>query len=158
MYEGDSPLAEKRAAALALDPALLAKLLGTVELRELLDPEIIAEVHDQLRRPPRTPEELADALRRLGPLPLDEIPVPWDSLGDRVMEVRIGGRPHLAQTLDAPLLRDGLGIPVPPGVPAQVETIVDALDQLVSRWVRTRGPFVRRDLADAFGLAVSAAH
>ncbi len=158
MYEGDSPLAEKRAAALALDPALLAKLLGTVELRELLDPEIIAEVHDQLRRPPRTPEELVDALRRLGPLPLDEIPVPWNSLGDRVMEVRIGGRPHLAQTLDAPLLRDGLGIPVPPGVPAQVETIVDALEQLVSRWVRTRGPFVLRDLADAFGLAVSAAH
>jgi len=158
MYEGDSPLAEKRAAALALDPALLAKLLGTVELRELLDPEIIAEVHASLRRPPRTPEELADALRRLGPLLLAEVTVDWASLGDRVMVVRIGGVEHLAQTLDAPLLRDGLGIPVPPGVPAQVETIVDALDQLVSRWVRTRGPFVLRDLADAFGLAVSAAH
>ncbi|MFC6146102.1 ATP-dependent helicase [Corynebacterium nasicanis] len=158
MYEGDSPLAEKRAAALALDPSLLAKLLGTVELRELLDPEIIADVHASLRRPPRTPEELADALRRLGPLPLSEVDVAWEPLGDRVMVVRIGGREHLAQTLDAPLLRDGLGIPVPPGVPAQVETIIDALEQLVSRWVRTRGPFVLRDLADAFGLAVSAAH
>ncbi|MDO5512906.1 ATP-dependent helicase [Corynebacterium sp.] len=158
MYEGDSPLAEKRAAALALDPSLLAKLLGTVELRELLDPEIIAEVHASLRRPPRTPEELADTLRRLGPLPLAEIEVPWEPLGDRVMVVRIGGVDHLAQTLDAPLLRDGLGIPVPPGVPAQVETIVDALNQLVARWVRTRGPFVLRDLAADFGLAVSAAH
>ncbi|MDO5671040.1 MAG: ATP-dependent helicase [Corynebacterium sp.] len=158
MYEGDSPLAEKRAAALALDPSLLAKLLGTVELRELLDPEIIAEVHAGLRREPRTAEELADAVRRLGPLPVDSIPVDWSPLGERVMVVRIGGVEHLAQTLDAPLLRDGLGVPVPPGVPAQVETIVDALDQLVSRWVRTRGPFVLRDLADAFGLAVGAAH
>ena len=74
MYEGDSPLAEKRAAALALDPALLAKLLGTVELRELLDPEIIAEVHAQLQRTDpsrraRTTEEVADLLRVLGPIP-----------------------------------------------------------------------------------------
>ena len=171
MYEGDSPLAEKRAAALALDPTLLAKLLGTVELRELLAPEIIDEVHEQLRRRgerrARSPEELADTLRILGPVPVDELgeyttfpggPESLGSLGDRIMEVRIGGRPHLAQALDAPLLRDALGIPVPPGVPAQVGTILDALEQLVSRWVRTRGPFVLRDLADAFGLAVSAAH
>ena len=172
MYEGDSPLAEKRAAALALDPALLAKLLGAVELRELLDPEIITEVHEQLQRlgdrRARSPEELADILRILGPVPVaglpdrcsfdDPLSVARRHLAGRVMEVRIGGVPHLAQVLDAPLLRDGLGIPVPPGVPAQVETIVDALDQLVSRWVRTRGPFILRDLAHAFGLGVGAAH
>ncbi|WP_206436420.1 ATP-dependent helicase [Corynebacterium hylobatis] len=168
MYEGDSPLAEKRAAALALDPTLLAKLLGTVELRELLDPEIIAEVHEQLRRRgdrrARSPEEFADTLRVLGPIPVDELAHHTtfsgglDSLGDRIMEVRIGGRAHLAQTPDAPLLRDALGVPVPPGIPAQVDTILDALEQLVSRWVRTRGPFVLRDLAADFGLAVSAAH
>jgi len=170
MYEGDSPLAEKRAAALALDPALLAKLLGTIELRELLDPEIIAEVHAQLQRTDpsrraRTTEEVADLLRVLGPIPVDELgehtDVPLsalDQLGTRIMRVRIGGREHLAQAQDAPLLRDALGIPIPPGIPAQVATISDALPQLVSRWARTRGPFVLRDLTAAFGISVSAAH
>ena len=170
MYEGDSPLAEKRAAALALDPALLAKLLGTVELRELLDPEIIDEVHAQLQRTDpsrraRTTEEVADLLRVLGPIPVDELgehtDVPLsalDQLGTRIMRVRIGGREHLAQAQDAPLLRDALGIPIPPGIPAQVATISDALPQLVSRWARTRGPFVLRDLTEAFGISVSAAH
>ncbi|WP_080796006.1 ATP-dependent helicase [Corynebacterium pacaense] len=165
MYEGDSPLAEKRAAALALDPALLAKLLGEVELRELLDADIIAEVHRQLQRTgeraARNNEELADSLRILGPIPLDQLSrhIGFDDpdLGDRAMTVRINGRPHLAQVLDAPLLRDGLGIPVPPGVPAQVETVTDALEQLVRRWARTRGPFVAVDLAQAFGLGVAAA-
>ncbi|MGP6174974.1 ATP-dependent helicase [Corynebacterium sp. A21] len=173
MYEGDSPLAEKRAAALALDPSLLAKLLGEVELRELLAPEIIGEVHAQLQRThperrARSPEELADVLRILGPLPVEELeahcafPEPFQNallhLGDRVMSVRIGGREHLAQSLDAPLLRDALGVPVPPGVAAQVATVLDALDQLVGRFARTRGPFTLRDLAETFGLGASAAH
>lgn len=173
MYEGDSPLAEKRAAALALDPSLLAKLLGEVELRELLVPEVLGEVHAQLQRThperrARNAEELADVLRILGPIPVAELsehcsfPDPLDSalqqLGSRVMKVRINGRDCLAQSLDAPLLRDGLGVPVPPGVAAQVATILDALAQLVGRFVRTRGPFCLRDLADAFGLGVSAAH
>lgn len=171
MYEGDSPLAEKRAAALALDPALLAKLLGTVELRELLDPEIIEEVHTQLQRThperrARTAEEVADLLRVVGPVPIDELAEHTDvplarierALAGRIMRVRVAGREHLAQVQDAPLLRDGLGVPVPPGVAAQVETITDALAQLVSRWARTRGPFILRELADAFGLSVSMAH
>ncbi|WP_448856308.1 ATP-dependent helicase [Corynebacterium camporealensis] len=170
MYEGDSPLAEKRAAALALDPALLSKLLGTVELRELLDPEIIAEVEAQLQRTTenrraRSPEEVMDLLRILGPIPLEQLGehtnVPQSAvlaLVPRVMQVRINGREHLAQAEDAALLRDGLGVPVPPGVPAQVETVDDALPQLVSRWARTHGPFQVRELADAFGLSVSATH
>lgn len=190
MYEGDSPLAEKRAAALALDPALLAKLLGTVELRQLLDPEIIDEVDRNLRRVSvhrvaRNAEELADALRLLGPIPEAELAEhladdyratlvqsfsdePADALelaaaagaqlAGRVMRVRIAGREHLAQVLDAPLLRDGLGVPVPPGVPAQVEPITDALHQLLSRWARTRGPFVLSDVTDAFGLAAGVAY
>lgn len=170
MYEGDSPLAEKRAAALALDPALLAKLLGTVELRELLDGSIIAEVHAQLQRTTperqaRTTEEVADLLRVLGPIPVEEFgahaTVPLralDALGARIMRVRINGREHLAQALDAPLLRDGLGIPVPPGIPAQQATITDALDQLISRWARTRGPFVARDVQEAFGLSAAVTH
>ena len=168
MYEGDTPLAEKRAAALSLDPSLLAKLLGTVELRELLDADVIAETDAKLRRLGRakTSEQFADTLRMVGPVAVDaladytDVPLATleESLHGRVMRVRIGGREHIAQTLDAPLLRDGLGIPVPPGVAAQVATIPDALQQLVGRWVRTRGPFTLRDLADAFGLAVGAAH
>ncbi len=168
MYEGDTPLAEKRAAALSLDPSLLAKLLGTVELRELLDADVIAETDANLRRLGRakTSEQFADTLRMVGPVDVDkladytEVPLGTleENLRGRVMRVRIGGREHIAQTLDAPLLRDGLGVPVPPGVAAQVATIPDALQQLVGRWVRTRGPFTLRDLADAFGLAVGAAY
>lgn len=171
IYEGDSPLAEKRAAALSLDPALLAKLLGTVELRELLDPDVIEEVHGQLQRTgdraAKTSEQLADVLRILGPIPVDEltwrttfgdpVTVAEANLPGRVMRVRISGREHLAQVGDAPLLRDALGVPVPPGVPAQVTTITDALEQLVARWSRTRGPFILRELADAFGLGAGAA-
>lgn len=172
MYEGDTPAAEKRAAALALDPALLAKLLGTVELRDLLDPQIIEQTHSELQRTAdgrraRNPEELADALRILGPIPLEELGAHVEfeqpleqaeaELGARVMRVRFAGATHLADAQDAALLRDGLGVPVPPGVPARVETIPDALQQLVNRWMRTRGPVTARDLAQAFGLSVSAA-
>ncbi|WP_257158900.1 DEAD/DEAH box helicase [Corynebacterium cystitidis] len=168
MYEGDTPLAEKRAAALALDPALLAKLLGTVELRELLDAEIIAEVDASLRRVGKaaTAVQFADTLRMTGPVRIDDLSdyttVPLNaleqSLAGRIMRVRIGGHEHVAQVQDAPLLRDGLGVPVPPGVAAQVDTVEDALQQLVGRWVRTRGPFTLRDVADTFGLAVGAAY
>ena len=110
LYEGDSPLAEKRAAALALDPALLAKLLGTVELRELLDPDVIEQTHSELQRTlpgrqARTAEELADILRVIGPIPYDDLPAhcafdePFaalHTLGNRVMQVRIAGREHAA--------------------------------------------------------------
>src|SRR5699024_7020630 len=137
----------------------------------LLEPEIIEEVHAQLQRTdparrPRTSEQVADMLRVIGPIAVDELGEHTDvplatlrqQLGHRIMEVRIGGRMHLAQAQDAALLRDGLGVPVPPGIPAQVGTITDALEQLVSRWVRTRGPFVLRELADAFSVSVSIAH
>ncbi|QGS34865.1 ATP-dependent helicase [Corynebacterium xerosis] len=171
MYEGDGPLAEKRAAALALDPALLTQLLGGVELRDLLDPAIIAEVNADLRRRSErrrasTAEQLMDTLRVIGPVPLDEVgrvsSVTVDDaereLGHRLMRVRIAGVEHIAQSLDAALLRDGLGVPVPPGVPARADVIPDALEQLVARWARTRGPFTHGDVRDAFGVAASVAH
>src|SRR6202035_2175014 len=78
MYEGDSPLAERRAAALSLDPTLLAELLGRVELRELLDPDVVAGTGRQLQhlsadRAARDAEGVADLLRLLGPLTEDEV-------------------------------------------------------------------------------------
>ncbi|MFF2088396.1 DEAD/DEAH box helicase [Nocardia sp. NPDC058176] len=77
LYDGDSPLAERRAAALALDSSLLAELLGRVELRELLDPEVIALTERELQRltperHARDAEGLADLLRLLGPLTPEE--------------------------------------------------------------------------------------
>ena len=79
MYEGDSPLAERRAAALSLDTSLLAQLLGRVELRELLDPEVIVATGSAAAAsvsptgPPRDAEGVADLLRLLGPLTAEEV-------------------------------------------------------------------------------------
>ena len=112
VYEGDSPIAERRAAALSLDQGLLAELLGRAELRELLDPEVLAEVEAELQRlapdrQARDAEGLVDLLRLLGPLATDEVVarcVPgadvtgWlAALTDarRVVEVRMAGDPAL---------------------------------------------------------------
>ncbi|WP_029150135.1 Lhr family ATP-dependent helicase [Microbacterium indicum] len=78
MYEGDSPLAERRAAALSVDPALLGELLGRVEMRELLDPDVLAQFELEVQRlaagrRARGLEGVADLLRLLGPLGADEV-------------------------------------------------------------------------------------
>ncbi|WP_284985400.1 DEAD/DEAH box helicase [Arthrobacter sp. fls2-241-R2A-172] len=78
LYEGDSPLAERRAAALALDSTLLNELLGRVELRELLDAAVIDRTELELQRllPDRRVrgmEGVADLLRLLGPLSVEEV-------------------------------------------------------------------------------------
>ena len=171
IYDADAPLAERRTAALALDQALLAELLGSVSLRELLDAEVIAEVEQRLQglteeRALRGAEQIADALRRLGPLTREEIvarsteelalDAELEGLhgARRVIEVRIAGREHLAAIEDAGLLRDALGVALPPGVPQAHRTPVDgAVAQLLSRWARGRGPFVAEAPMEAFGLA-----
>ena len=68
MYEDDTPPAERRAQALSLDRDLLRELLGQEELRELIDADALAEVEEQLRGDPRTPDELHDVLRLRGDL------------------------------------------------------------------------------------------
>nr|WP_244882522.1 ATP-dependent helicase [Gordonia desulfuricans] len=78
MYNDDAPLAERRAAALSLDTALLAQLLGRVDLRELLDPAVIAEVTARLQRldparRARDAEDVVDLLRWLGPLSTEAV-------------------------------------------------------------------------------------
>ena len=78
MYEGDNPLAERRAAALSLDQGLLAELLGRAELRELLDPQVLEELESELQRlaPDRRAKDaegVADLLRLLGPLTTGEV-------------------------------------------------------------------------------------
>ena len=171
LYDTDAPLAERRTAALALDQSLLAELLGTVSLRELLDAEVIAEVEQRLQglteeRALRGPEQIADALRRLGPLtPAQLAERAVDGLdldaaraeleqSRRAITVRIAGAEHLAAIEDAGLLRDALGTALPPGIPEVHLAAVDrAVPQLLSRWARGRGPFLADAPVQAFGLA-----
>jgi ATP-dependent helicase Lhr and Lhr-like helicase len=174
MYEGDSPIAERRAAALTLDQGLLAELLGRAELRELLDADVLAEVEAELQRlaedrRARDAEGLVDVLRLVGPLSTEELaersatPVE-DGLSllsnaRRVVEVRIAGEARWAVVEDVGRLRDGLGVPVPPGTPdAFAEPTQDPLGDLVGRYARTHGPFTAAEVATRLGLGVAVAH
>lgn len=165
MYEGDSPIAERRAAALSLDQGLLAELLGRAELRELLDPDVLAEVEAELQRTApdrqaRDAEGVADLLRLLGPLTNDEIgarSLTTDLAplvtSRRIVEVRMAGEERWAAIEDVGRLRDGLGVPVPPGTPdAFTDPVDDPLADLVARYARTHGPFTTEDVATRLGL------
>jgi ATP-dependent helicase Lhr and Lhr-like helicase len=170
MYEGDAPLAERRAQALALDPALLAELLGTDGLRELLDPAVVAETERDLQhlsanRRCRDAEAVADLLRTSGPLTSEEVtqrctePDKADSWLDelalqrRIIEVRVAGQPMWAAIEDAGRLRDALGVALPVGIPeAFTEPLPDPLGDLVARYARTHGPFPASAPAARYGL------
>ena len=174
MYEGDSPLAERRAAALSLDPTLLAELLGRVELRELLDPDVIAGTGRQLQhlsadRAARDAEAVADLLRLLGPLTADEVAERaggadvggWlEALfaAKRALPVSFAGRSWWVAIEDIGRLRDGVGVAVPVGVPASfTETVADPLGELLGRFARTHAPFTTADVAARFGLGLRVA-
>ncbi|MFK0240352.1 ATP-dependent helicase [Microbacterium sp. NPDC090281] len=179
MYEGDSPLAERRAAALSVDPALLGELLGTVELRELLDPDVIAQFEREAQRldPDRRArglEGVADLLRMLGPLDADEVTARLDpdTVGDssaaamlenlitarRAIPVTIAGASRVAAIEDAGRLRDALGAALPTGIPvAFLEPVADPLGDLVARHARTHGPFTTDAVATRFGLGAAVA-
>jgi ATP-dependent Lhr-like helicase len=167
MYEGDAPLAERRAQALALDTHLLAELLGEADLRELLDPDVVADTErelDRLDRPLRDAEDLADLLRTHGPLQAADVTVregdpAW--LADleaarRAVRVRIAGIEQWAAIEDSARLRDALGVPLPMGVPhVFLEPVADPLGDLLARHARTRGPFPAATAAARFGLGAA---
>ena len=174
MYEGDSPLAERRAAALSLDPTLLAELLGRVELRELLDPDVVAGTGRQLQhlsadRAARDAEAVADLLRLLGPLTADEVAERaggadvggWlEALfaAKRALPVSFAGRSWWVAIEDIGRLRDGVGVAVPVGVPASfTEAVADPLGELLGRYARTHAPFTTADVAARFGLGLRVA-
>ncbi len=170
MYEGDAPLAERRAAALALDPDLLRELLGEEELRDLLDPASIDEVELSLQRlsPERTArsaDDIHDLLQTLGDL--TELEVAARSGGDptepvisllddgRAILVIVGGEPRLAAAEDAARLRDGLGVVLPDGLPGAFTGLTERpLEGLVHRFARTHGPFSASDVAARLGAPV----
>lgn len=166
LYEGDSPLAERRAAALSLDSRLLAELLGRAELRELLDADVLDELERELQwltedRRIKDAEGVADRLRLLGPLTDAELAergaepqwAPDLAAARRAIRVRIAGTDHWAAIEDAGRLRDALGTALPVGVPeAFTEPVKDPLGDLLSRFARTHGPFTSSTAAARFGL------
>ncbi|MCX4765428.1 DEAD/DEAH box helicase [Streptomyces sp. NBC_01275] len=169
LYEGDSPLAERRAAALSLDSRLLAELLGQAELRELLDAEVLTKLERELQwltedRRVKDAEGVADLLRLLGPLTEAELAErgaepPWArelAAARRAIRVRIAGADHWAAIEDAGRLRDALGTALPVGVPeAFMEPVKDPLGDLLARHARTHGPFTSTTAAARFGLGVA---
>jgi ATP-dependent Lhr-like helicase len=169
LYESDAPLAERRAAALSLDSTLLAELLGSEAIRELLDPEVLAEVEASLQRlapdrHARDAEGAADLLRFLGDMSTAEaaargVRAEWLAgleSARRAIRVRIAGEQRWLAVEDAGRMRDALGAALPVGVPeAFTEPVPDPLGDLVLRYARTHGPFAAAGCAARFGLGVA---
>ncbi len=171
MYDGDTPLAERRAGALTLDRDLLRELLGQEELRELLDPDALADLELSLQalvddRAATTLDQVHDLLRRLGDLSADEVsartaggaPVaaPWLAeleAARRAVRVRIAGDERWIAIEDVARYRDGVGVTAPVGVPAAfLGPAAGALDGLLARYARTHGPFLTPEPARRWGL------
>jgi ATP-dependent Lhr-like helicase len=174
IYDGDAPLAERRAQTLALDHAQLRELLGDAELRELLDAEAVDAVALQLQRlderhPIRHADALHELLLYLGDLSGEELFARCEPAtvagGDvarwlagllaarRVVQVRIAGEPRYAAAEDAARLRDALGVIPPPGLPeAFLRPVQEPLGDLVSRYARTHIPFHVADVATRLGV------
>jgi ATP-dependent Lhr-like helicase len=173
LYDGDAPLAERRAQALTIDQEQLKALLGEADLRELLDADAIAEVEELaqcLTEPQRarSMDGMHDLLLRLGDLSRDELarrvaaPELLDQVDRlirvrRVLELRISGEKRLVAAEDAGRYRDGLGIPLPPGLAAALlEPVAHPVLELVRRYARTHGPFTTREAAERFALNADA--
>ncbi|MDQ6605798.1 MAG: DEAD/DEAH box helicase, partial [Actinomycetota bacterium] len=174
MYEGDTPNAERRAAALSLDRDLLRELLGQEELRDLIDPAALAQVEDDLQflsahRQATSKDTLHDVLRGLGDLSgpeaaarvlagLDAGPMLEDLRGERrAIRVRLAGEERWIDAADAGLYRDALGIVPPGGLPAAfIEDAPDALAKIARRYAATHGPFTTADLRARYGVDASA--
>ncbi|HKJ54777.1 MAG TPA: DEAD/DEAH box helicase, partial [Nitriliruptoraceae bacterium] len=179
MYDYDAPLAERRAAALSLDPDLLRELLGGDELRDLVDPDVLVALEVELQRlEPLDPDvgtdrrarnldALHDLLVDLGDLtrteiaarcrpPAGEDPMAWiDELlaARRAIEVGVADEVRIAAAEDAARLRDAIGVALPPGLPAAfTDPVDDPLADLVSRYARTHGPFLASDVTQRLGI------
>ncbi|MFO0724007.1 MAG: DEAD/DEAH box helicase [Myxococcota bacterium] len=171
MYDGDAPLAERRAQALSLDYGELRQLLGEAELRKLLDKEVIEAVEARLQRKSgrlaKHADGVHDLLLSLGDLSRDELAervepeAPLASFLEellfrrRIVEVRVGGELRLLAAEDMGRYRDALGIVPPPGLPlAFLEPVSDPLGFIVARWARGHAPFTVDRLATRLGLGV----
>jgi ATP-dependent Lhr-like helicase len=174
MYEGDTPNAERRAAALSLDRDLLRELLGQEELRELIDPGALARVEDDLQHRSEMTratgrDGLHDVLRHVGDLSRGEIServfegIDADGLlrelerERRAVRIRIGGEERYVAADEVGLYRDALGAMPPGGLPeAFLADVSDALSELVARYARTHGPFTTDELRARYGVDAGA--
>ncbi|WP_028708955.1 ATP-dependent helicase [Propionicicella superfundia] len=172
LYDADSPLAERRAAALALDPSLLADLLGTSEglaLSDLLDPEALTRTEAESQclaegRRARDLDELTDILRTVGPLTTAAVarrcadPAAaagrLAALADAHRVIGFGADPvRWAAIEDAGRIRDALGVPLPVGVPQVfAEPVADPLGDLLTRYARGHAPFTAAEAAAWLGV------
>jgi ATP-dependent helicase Lhr and Lhr-like helicase len=169
VYEGDAPLAERRAQALTIDHERLRELLGETEIRNLLDRDIIADQERFLQRlayPAKDADSLCDVLRALGDLSLPELRERAASpeLADiwveqlqrehRVFQARIAREARYIAMEDAGRYRDALGIQPPPATPtAFLGALPDAVSQLINRYARNHGPFPQSALSERYGLS-----
>ncbi|HEY3705329.1 MAG TPA: crosslink repair DNA glycosylase YcaQ family protein [Terracidiphilus sp.] len=173
LYDGDAPLAERRAQALTIDQEQLREILGEADLRELLDPEAIAEVEETAQClaenwRARSADGIHDLLLKLGDLSREELarrvvsPELLEQVdrlvrARRVLELRIAGARRLIAVEDAARYRDALGVPLPPGIATSLlEPVAHPVLELVRRYARTHGPFTTKDVAERFGLDAGA--
>jgi ATP-dependent Lhr-like helicase len=174
IYDGDAPLAERRAQALSVDQAQLRELLGDAELRELLDPEALDLVERQLQHLDpsyriRSADGLHDLLIQIGDLTTEEIaarsamtdtPLEIERLerSRRIVALPIAGERRYVAVEDVARYRDALGAPLPLGLPeALLEPVRDPTGDLVLRFARSHGPFNARMFADRYGLGIAVA-
>ncbi len=174
IYDGDAPLAERRAQALLVDQSQLRELLGDIELRELLDASVIEDVEAQLqhtdaRYRAKSADALHDLLLRVGDLSRDEVAAraASDAVARsirtlvrerRAVEVKIAGHARVVAVEDAARYRDALGVPLPMGLPeALLEPVADPVGDLVLRFARTHGPFTTAMVASRLGISAAAA-
>ena len=169
IYDGDAPLAERRAQALSIDQDQLRELLGDADLRELLDINAIEETEEQLQSTAetykvRSLDGMHDLLLRLGDLTREELArrstgIDVDATVNRLLrarralELRFAGEKRVIAVEDVGRVRDALGVPLPPGLPtAFLEPVPEALLDIVRRYARTHGPFTTPDLARRYDL------
>jgi ATP-dependent Lhr-like helicase len=172
LYDGDAPLAERRAQALSVDQSQLRDLIGDTELRDLLDEAVLETVESELQHLParfqaRSMDAIHDLLLRLGDLSRADIDARSDggvagpALDElvktrRVFGVPIAGEPRVIAVEDAARYRDAIGVPLPAGLPdTLLEPVADPITDLVRRYGRTHGPFTSQDVAARLGLGAA---
>jgi ATP-dependent Lhr-like helicase len=174
LYDGDAPLAERRAQALAVDQSQLRELLGDAELRELLDAESMDGVERQLQRldpkyQARNVDAVHDMLISIGDLTERELRERTQSAevadgavallaARRVLHVRIAGEPRFIAVEDAARVRDALGVPLPAGLPESLlNPVADPMGDIALRYARTHAPFTAADFGARYGLSAASA-
>ena len=168
IYEGDAPLAERKAQALSIDQSQLQELLGDTDLRELLDAAVIDETQARLQGldldyQVRHADGVHDLLLKIGDLSISELrarsavdvtPIVAElKQSRRILEISLSGERRFVAVEDASRYRDGFGVPLPPGLPGVwLEPSPHALLDIARRYARAHGPFTTRDFAIRYGI------